>query len=110
MNANAAQDEQPEGGGHVVWIASMSSYMLLHLVGLVGTSLRTSSGFKKVHLNACARALNDHFRMRLTEDQIGNHVRTWKRKYAKICGLMRLSGAIWEEETYTIRLHHEHYT
>jgi hypothetical protein len=37
-------------------------------------------------------------------------VRTWKRKYAKICGLMRLSGAIWKEETYTTRLDHEHYT
>jgi hypothetical protein len=110
MNANAAQDEQPESGGHVVWTASMSSYMLSHLAGLVGTGLRTSSGFKKVHLNACARALNNHFRMRLTGDQIDNHVRMWKRKYAKICGLLRLSGAIWEEETYTIRLDHEHYT
>jgi hypothetical protein len=94
MNANAAQDEQPGGGGHVVWTTSMSSYMLSHLAGLVGTGLRTSSGFKKVNLNACARALNDHFRMRLTGDQIGNHVRTWKRKYAKICSLIRLSGAI----------------
>jgi hypothetical protein len=37
-------------------------------------------------------------------------VRTWKCKYANICVLMRLSGAIWEEETYTIRLDHEHYT
>jgi hypothetical protein len=57
--------EQPEGGGHVVWTASMSSYMLSYLAGLVGTDLRTSSGFNKVHLNACARALNDYFRMKL---------------------------------------------
>jgi hypothetical protein len=44
-------------------------------VCLVGTGLRTL-GFKKVHLNACGRALNDHFRMRLTRDKIGNHARS----------------------------------
>jgi hypothetical protein len=109
-NANAPQVDQLQGGGHVFWTDSMSSYMLSHLAGLVGTGLRTSSGFKKVHLNDCARALNDHFRMRLAEDQIGNHVRTWKRKYAKICALKRLSAALWKEETCTITLDHEHYT
>jgi hypothetical protein len=97
-NANAPQVEQLQGGGHVFWTDSMSSYMLSHLAGLVGTGLRT-----------CDRALNDHFRMRLTEDQIVNHVRTWKRKYAKICAFKRLSAALWEEETCTITLDHEHY-
>jgi hypothetical protein len=82
-NANTPQVEQLQGGGHVFWTDSMSSYMLSHLAGLVGTGLRTSLDFKKVHLNTCARALNDHFRMRLAGDQIGNHVRTWKHKYAK---------------------------
>ncbi|KAK3151340.1 hypothetical protein QOZ80_3AG0244650 [Eleusine coracana subsp. coracana] len=48
--------------------------------------------------------------MRLTGDQIGNHVRTRKRKYAKIYGLIRLSGALWEEDTCIIRRDHEHYT
>ncbi|KAL6639982.1 hypothetical protein ACP70R_022292 [Stipagrostis hirtigluma subsp. patula] len=88
----------------------MSSFMLSHLANLVASGMRTSSGFKKVHLNACARALNDHFKLSRTGEQIGHHVRTWKRKYVKICGLMRISGALWDEDTHTIMLDHEHYT
>ena len=88
----------------------MSTYMLAQLVDVVGKGTRTSSGFKKIHLNACARALNDHFKLALTGDQIGNHVRTWKRKWAKIFSLKNnLSAALWDEDNCIITLDHEHY-
>ena len=84
-----------EGSGHVTWTSSMSDYMLAHLADVVGKGTRTSSGFKKIHLNACARALNDHFKLALTRDQIGNHIRTWKRKWVNIFRLKNnLSGAL----------------
>ncbi|KAM0884333.1 hypothetical protein ACQ4PT_031056 [Festuca glaucescens] len=42
--------------------------------------------------------------------QIGNHNRTWRRKWAKIIKLKTLSGTLWDEEKSIISLDHEHYT
>eukprot|EP00267_Zea_mays_P042848 XP_020394881.1 uncharacterized protein LOC103629477 isoform X7 [Zea mays] len=61
--------EQADGSGHVVWTSAMSAYMLSNLASLVVEGIRTSTGFKKVHLNMCAKALNDYFKMKLTGEQ-----------------------------------------
>ncbi|XP_040381130.1 uncharacterized protein LOC107304789 [Oryza brachyantha] len=100
---------QSDKGGHVTWTSSMSTYMLEYLEGIVASGNKTSSGFKQVHLKACAKALNDHFKINLTSDQITNHMRTWKRKYSKIADLRKLSGALWDEENFIISLDHKHY-
>lgn len=101
--------EQADGSGHVVWTSAMSAYMLSNLASLVAEGIRTSTGFKKVHLNMCAKALNDYFKMKLTGEQVKNHLRTWKRRYAKINRLRKLSAASWNEDNYMITLDHEHY-
>jgi hypothetical protein len=84
--------------------------MLANLCDIVAKGTRTSSGFKKCHYVACAKALNDHFHLSLTNIQISNHNRTWRRKYQKIVKLKQLSGAGWDEEKFMIVLGHEHYT
>ena len=84
----------------------MSSYMLSHLCNLLAGGTKTSSEFKKVHLNTYAKDLNEHFKIKLTRDQIVNHIRTWKRKWAKINNLKKLSGAGWGEYNYVIVLDH----
>lgn len=66
--------EQADGSGHVVWTSAMSAYMLSNLASLVVEGIRTSTGFKKVHLNMCAKALNDYFKMKLTGEQVKNHL------------------------------------
>jgi hypothetical protein len=101
--------EQPDGSGHVVWTSTMSSYMLNDLASHVAEGIRTSTCFKKVHLNKCAKALNDYFKMKLTGEQVKKHLRTWKRRYAKIKRLRKLSAASWNEDNYMIALDHEHY-
>ncbi|KAK3147120.1 hypothetical protein QOZ80_3BG0278330 [Eleusine coracana subsp. coracana] len=73
-----------EGNSKCEWTPTMSTFMLTYLAEVVANGTKTSSGFKKVHLNACARALNEHFKVGRTGDQIGNHLRTWKRKYTKM--------------------------
>ncbi|XP_024311468.1 protein ALP1-like [Brachypodium distachyon] len=55
-----------KGDGQVCWTPPMSSFMLNHLFNLVAGGVRTSHGFKTVHLNACAKALNDHFKTTVT--------------------------------------------
>ncbi|KAM0884332.1 hypothetical protein ACQ4PT_031056 [Festuca glaucescens] len=88
----------------------MSLHMLTHLSNVVANGTRTSTGFKKAHLTARANAMNEHFQLSLTSVQIGNHNRTWRRKWAKIIKLKTLSGTLWDEEKSIISLDHEHYT
>lgn len=98
------------GSSLLVWTNSMSTMMLTHLADLVASGTRTSSGFKKVHLNNCAKALNDHFKLAITGDQVSNHLKKWRKVWAKVEKLKKMSAALWDEDTCTIRLDHEHYT
>jgi hypothetical protein len=41
---------------------------------------------------------------------LGNHNRTWRRKWEMIIKLKTLSGALWDEEKFMISLDHEHCT
>jgi hypothetical protein len=47
------------------------------LANVVAGGAKTSKGFKKVHLNACARVVNEKFNTMRTGEQIKNHLRTW---------------------------------
>ncbi|OEL38899.1 hypothetical protein BAE44_0000083 [Dichanthelium oligosanthes] len=106
---------EPSGGkvggdGQCQWTATQSSFMLFFLANLVADGTKISSGFKKIHLNACAKALNDYFKVNRSRDQISNHLEIWRKKYNRINHLMKLSVAIWDEENFIISLDHEHYT
>ena len=98
------------GGGQTQWTATQSSYMLTFLTNIVADGTKTSTGFKKPHLNACAKALNDHFKLNRTGEQIANHLKTWKKKYVRINYLMNLSASLWDEDNFIVSLDHEHYT
>ncbi|KAL6593934.1 hypothetical protein ACP70R_048835 [Stipagrostis hirtigluma subsp. patula] len=102
--------EQVDGSGPVQWPSAMSSFMLSNLCNLVASGAKTTKGFKKVHLNMCARALNEHFKTARTGDHIKNHLKTWQRKYTTINRLRKLSAAGWDEDNFIITLDHEHYT
>ncbi len=97
------------GSTHASWTSAMSSFMLKHLANLVAGGTRTSSGFKAVHLNACARAVNERFNSTLTGEQIKNHLKTWQRKFTKINRLRKVSAAGWDEKNFIITLDDEHY-
>jgi hypothetical protein len=82
------------GGGAMVWPSAMSSYMFQHLAQLVSSGTKTFTGFKQVHLNSCARALNDNMVFHVTGIQVSNHPRKWRKAYGKILKLKNLSGAL----------------
>ncbi|KAJ1284199.1 hypothetical protein BS78_03G186800 [Paspalum vaginatum] len=96
--------------GQCQWTPTQSQYMLTFLANIVANGTKTSTGFKRVHLNACAKALNEHFKLSRTADHITNHLKTWRRKYNKINKLRNLSAALWDEDNFIISLDHEHYT
>ncbi|EEE54402.1 hypothetical protein OsJ_01427 [Oryza sativa Japonica Group] len=94
---------------HASWTSAMSSFMLSHLANVVAGGIRTSSGFKAVHLNACAKAVDERFNSTLTGEQIKNHLKTWQRKFSKINRLRKVSAARWDEKNFIITLDDEHY-
>ncbi len=95
--------------GHATWTSAMSAFMLSNLANVVAGGAKTSKGFKKVHLNACARAVNEKFNTARTGEQIKNHLKTWQRKWAKLNRLRKLSAAGWDENNFIITLDAEHY-
>ena len=96
-------------GGHATWTSTWSACMLEYLANLVVNGTKTSSTFKMVHYNGCAKALQEKFGIVRSGDQVKNHLKTWQKKFRKICDLRGLSAAGWDEDTYTITLDDEHY-
>ncbi|KAG2639012.1 hypothetical protein PVAP13_2NG630600 [Panicum virgatum] len=84
-------------------------YMLEYLASLVVNGTKTSSTFKMVHYNGCAKALQEKFGIVRIGEQVKNHLKTWQKKFRKICDLRGLSAANWDEDTCTITLDDEHY-
>jgi cupin superfamily acireductone dioxygenase involved in methionine salvage len=101
--------EVKSGGGITQWTTAQSAFVQNYLANLVAKGSKTSIGFKKVHINACVKALNNHFKINNTCDQIANHLKTMK-KYTRINYLMNLSAALWDEDQFIITFDHEHYT
>ena len=95
--------------GHATWTSAMSSFMLSYLTNVVSSGERTSSGFKKVHYNSCAKAINEKFQTALNDEQIKNHLKTWSIRFAKINRIRKVSGTGWDEDSFTITLDEEHY-
>uniref|UniRef100_M8BHL1 Myb/SANT-like domain-containing protein n=1 Tax=Aegilops tauschii TaxID=37682 RepID=M8BHL1_AEGTA len=98
-----------EKSGVMVWTTSMTNTMLGFLADLVAKGKRTSSGFRETHLKQCAVVLNEQFKLAITFDQVRNHLKKWRKIWVRVVNLKNLSGAIWDEDTCTIRLSEEHY-
>lgn len=73
-----------DGRAVVTWTFAMSTFMLKHMDALVESGARTSSGFKMMQYNGCARVLNEHFHQVLNGTQMSNHYMTIKKKFQKI--------------------------
>ncbi|XP_044972418.1 uncharacterized protein LOC123439826 [Hordeum vulgare subsp. vulgare] len=97
------------GSGQAGWTNSMTTMMLGFLDNLVADGKRTSSGFKMMHHNQCAAALNEHFKLVITGGEVYNHLKKWRKIWGTLVTLKNLSGALWDDDTCTIRLSHDHY-
>jgi hypothetical protein len=76
----AMEGEGKSDGGNTQWTASQSWFVQMYRANLVSKRIKTSTGFKKVHLNLCAKALNEHFKINMTPNQIANYLKTLKKK------------------------------
>jgi hypothetical protein len=69
------------GGGQprppMRWTSATSGIVLRHMCELVGTGVRTHKGFKEVHVNKVAEALQEFTGEHVTGTQVYNHLRKW---------------------------------
>uniref|UniRef100_A0A453EKI4 Myb/SANT-like domain-containing protein n=4 Tax=Aegilops tauschii subsp. strangulata TaxID=200361 RepID=A0A453EKI4_AEGTS len=94
--------------GVIVWTPAMTNMMLGFLADLVAKGKRTSSGFREAHHRQCAAVLNEQFKLAVTGEQVRNHLKKWRKIWGRVVILKNLSGALWDENTCTIRLAEEH--
>ena len=71
--------------------------------------MRTDKGFKEVHLNQVAKAMQEFSGNEITGTQVYNHLRKWRQRWVRVVKLRELSGALWNEDTCAITLEDEHY-
>jgi hypothetical protein len=60
--------------------------------------VRTDKGFKEVHLNQVAKALQEFSGNEFTGTQVYNHLRKWRQRWMKVSKLRELSGANFDED------------
>jgi hypothetical protein len=65
--------------GDTQWTTTQSSFVQNFLAKLVTEGKKTSTDLKMVHLNSCAKVVNDYFKINRTGDQISNHLKTLKK-------------------------------
>jgi hypothetical protein len=68
-----------KSGENAQWTTTQSSFVQTFLAKLVTEGTKTSTGFKKIHLNSCAKAVNEDFKINRIGDQISNHLKTLKK-------------------------------
>ena len=90
------------------WTPVMSGFILRKFADLVGQGVKTDKGFKEVHVNFVAKALTEFSGQEVTGTQVYNHLRKWRQKWIRVCRLKDLSGAHWDENTFTIILDDKH--
>jgi methionine salvage enolase-phosphatase E1 len=91
------------------WTDVSSGFVLRRMCQLIESGVRTDKGFKEVHLNQVAKALQEFSGSDVTGTQIYNHLRKWRVKWVRISKLRDLSGALWNEDHSMIVLEEEHY-
>lgn len=85
------------------------SFVLRRMCQLISTGVRTDKGFKEVHLNQVAKALQEFSGNEVTGTQVYNHLRKWRQRWVRVIKLRELSGALFDEENFMITLEDDHY-
>jgi hypothetical protein len=70
----------------------MSSFVLRDMCQLISTGVRTDKGFKEVHLNQVANALQEFCGNDVTGTQVYNHLRKWRQRWMRVSKLRELCG------------------
>ncbi|XP_039140531.1 uncharacterized protein LOC120277754 [Dioscorea cayenensis subsp. rotundata] len=82
--------------GHKRWTPTKSRYFIRFMASQVEQGLKVDKGFKPQAIHAVIRAMRDTFGVPVTEANVGNHLRTIRRRWARIKKLKEMSGMCWD--------------
>ena len=97
-----------QANGPMHWTLVQSGFMLRRFHDLVKQGVKTDKSFKEVHVRQVATMLSLFVGIVVSVQQIYNHMRKWRQRWAKIVRLKDLSGAFWDEDLHMIVLDDEH--
>ncbi|XP_039140442.1 uncharacterized protein At2g29880-like [Dioscorea cayenensis subsp. rotundata] len=86
------------------WKAEYDAFLIPILVEQVRKGLKCDKSFKRAAFVFAAVAVNARFNTEFSAENVENHYRTLKSRYAEIKKVRELSGAGWDDATKTITL------
>ncbi|XP_066385234.1 uncharacterized protein [Miscanthus floridulus] len=105
----AADHAAAEGARAMRWNNNTSGFVLRRMAQLVSDGSRPNKVLKDKDVNYVAKALKEFNGAAVSPTQVYNHPRKWRQKWARICKLKDLSGALWDSDVNAIMLEGEHY-
>jgi methionine salvage enolase-phosphatase E1 len=75
----------------------------------VSDGSRHNKVFKDKDVYLVAKHIKEYTGETVSPTQVYNHLRKYRQKWARICKLKDLSGALWDSDVNAIMLEGEHY-
>jgi hypothetical protein len=91
------------------WNNNTSGFVLRRMSQIVFDGSKTDKCFKDKNVNSVAKALREYSGEAVSPTQVYNHLRKWRQKWAQVCKLKDLSGALFDEDVNAIMLEPKHY-
>jgi hypothetical protein len=95
--------------GLMRWNNATSGFVLRRMAQLVSDGSRHDKVFKDKDVNLVAKKLFEFSGEVVCPTQVYNHLRKWRKKWAKVAKLKDLSGALWDTDLSAIK-DVEHYS
>ncbi|KAH7672521.1 Myb/SANT-like domain-containing protein [Dioscorea alata] len=83
--------------GNKRWTSTESRFFIRFMASQVEQGFKVDKGFKPQAFHAAIKAIKQEFGIIVTESNVSNHLRTIKKRWARIKKLKELSGMGWDD-------------
>ncbi|KAH7677231.1 Myb/SANT-like domain-containing protein [Dioscorea alata] len=95
-HASSVKKSTSSPSGTKRWTPAESRYFIRFMANQVEQGLKVDKGFKPQAIQGAIRAMKDMFGVLVTEGNVGNHLRTIWKRWARIKKLKDMSGVGWD--------------
>ncbi|KAH7666900.1 Myb/SANT-like domain-containing protein [Dioscorea alata] len=101
-HASSIKKSTSRPSGTKRWTPAESRYFIRFMASQVEQGLKVDKGFKPQAIQGAIRAMKDMFGVMVTEGNVGNHLRTIRKRWARIKKLKDMSGVGWDNNLKVI--------
>lgn len=101
-HASSVKKSTARPSGTKRWTPAESRYFIRFMANQVEQGLKVDKGFKPQAIQGAIRAMKDMFGVLVTEGNVGNHLRTIRKRWARIKKLKDMSGVGWDNNLKVI--------